>query len=528
MQPTGFIGFDDEMPGLENDYDPIQGLSENVHGRVMSPTDKLINSIEGKSQTEINERISEHLKSENVVKEGIKLPGWNRSFTVTCQNKDGLNQENTLPMLTADSGGCYQSGTMLLQNIELPVSLQNNLPYNKVSTVQDWLKKLPIAKRIDFDNDLINVKTSAFSAAMPVSDYEGKANFAPKVQVGQGETWVFLTYNLSGDNWGEWSMDMKSGSPWKVQAGKEGEQKDFGLYPFSRDQMEALERRDSQVADQVKNSCLVVVGVKLEKAHQPVYYPKGGGISCMSRGMEVKAMGLGSAECFSAKSTSEYGIVGKGNADAHQYESSNYTGRFRIASEGHFMALGTGVPVKLECLQKSWVEGYLEQTKTNMKNALEVSKEALFGIPLENVRDMKLQQLGLPLTPKPRVDVCEKNSLLIFDYTGGQAGFDSRGFVTILDRRVTEYTRFYSAEKIHKSLPQLITYAQGNKGKESLDPSRIVVFDYCNDHENGLAHYNAYTISQLNPVLDLNKKVRVQVEEIKNLGIAERASQFLG
>lgn len=507
----------DEMPGLENVYNPIQGLAENVHGNRLSPTDKLLKSIEGKSQTEINEQVTEHLKSENDVHKAIALPGcWDSRFILTCQNNDGLKQENTLPMLIAKGGGCYPTGTMLLQNIELPLSLQNNLPYNDVRTVQDWLKKHPIANRIDFENNLINVETCAYSAAMPLSANEGKANFAPMVHVHQGEFWVFLTYNLSGDNWGEWCMEMVSGKPFKVQAGKEGEQKDFGLYPFSKNQMQVLERTDSRVADQVKNSSVVVVGVKLEKAHQPVFH---------ARGLVPKGMQLESA-CFE-KCSSEYGIVGQGNVDVHRYENSSYTGRFRIASEGHFMTLGVGVPVQLDCLEKNWMEGYLEQTKVNMENALHIAKEAVFGESLETLRDRKLQQLGLPLTPKPRVEVCEKNSLLVFDYTGGQAGFDRDGFVTISDRRVTERTRFYSAEKIHNSLPQLITYDQGCRGKESLDPSRIVVFDYCNDHKEGEGYYNAYAISQLKPALDLSKRVKFSVEAIKNLGIAERSSQYL-
>lgn len=333
----------------------IQYPHHQVHSEPYPPINELVNSFKGKPQTEINELFVEHLKSENDLDDDLNLLDSHRfSLTLTCQNKDGLKQETTLPILAAESEGYYQSKTKSLQSIKLPVSLQKEL---KVSTVQDWFKKISIVQRIDVNGDnAINVNVFAFSSAMPVSHDKREAYFTPEVQGKPGDTWAFLTYDLSGDNWGERAVRTLNNNPLMLQANGKGKQEAFALSSSS----------EAQEMDKLNIGCLVVVGVRLVYATQLYFNPGETGSLFAYQNIKVKSKDCEATVSDEPEESGEMSDVVIAN-DAY----------FKIANNGHFMALVKGVPVNLESQEKNWVEGYLNDTKTKMKDALEVVKENL-------------------------------------------------------------------------------------------------------------------------------------------------------
>lgn len=446
----------------------LNGLNVNGENAALTPVETLIKKCKGLSQSAINEITA----AISAVDDKI-FPRHN----LALQSVNPDRQIQNIPVMVQKRGGVHTEGQIVLESIKLPPSLRQKLGK---ATVMEWVKSLKVAERIDFQTNGTPVYGAAFAAAMPISHAQGKAIFTPTVQVEQGSNWIFLCYNLSGDNYGAWSIEINSESPCKIQA---GEQSDFSL--------------DSASANLDEKRAIVVVGLSLEKEHSHKRYK------------------WYESESFPHR------IFTQGNRNVIPYDASSYTGSFTLNLDESFIALGLGVPVNLESLEPAFVKNYLDQLKDNMQASLTTAVTKLFGPPF-NIED-KLKKLGLPLNPKPQVCFSEKLNTLVYNWTGNAAKFDIQDGTIRINNMIVQGGSFWANESIDDTNPIILSFEKGKGGKESLDPRTIVVYDW-NSYEGKSWKY---AISVLHRVINPQHVTKIDAEKMADEGIVERAAQFL-
>ncbi len=442
--------------------DAFRSLYENAYGQKLTDEQRLLRDKSKVSEEQFNLQVACHYNESRGLTQGaldtpVRLDIGARSLAF---------QRLTLDPQQA----LWQDGKVALSNLRLPLSVQNKVPGVPV-TVMDWLKTC-WSHRIDWDQfPDIFVTPYTSCACLPINPQTKSAEFTVQASHKGNESWMYLTYTSSGDK-GTWFMDFQGISgAFTVHAGEQGEQKKFAFFPVDRDTRQRLEDEAPALAREVAKSSVVTIAIRFEKLDPDLPAP-----SIMDFLLRDNVSPFAREEHYMMKAGLNFGgIMGTGGLDRRHYQKAEYTGKFKVAQEGHFVAICSGLAVDASsCATEADLTALfttLDKDRTILSGSI---KEQLNLRAKEDVINGMFVKLVLkPKNTAPNFFVGTDGRSYL-DFTA-RASTDSQGYFLFDGKRVLDLTKqvfmkFSPIKNGTETLPQVVHL--------DLDKDKLIVSDY--------------------------------------------------
>ncbi len=318
-----------------------------------------------------------------------------------------LFDEECPHLLEVKDRGLFGNVRLTMDDVLLPKAVIENLGYEGVRTVGDWVRKLPVASRINWGEDPCWLKTGAFTTAIPCTTRTSRV--ALKTFGKFHEHWIYLTYSPDGSNIGEGVYIFNYGSMFYPVTGRLAEQNKYPAQEgrnFLDKQATIVPLQELHNDEAVAKASFVTIGICLyEENRESDRYDE-----VIERENRRRR--------FSTCPTDAYrGFLG-------------YDGKFAISRYSSFIMGVTAVGV--DASTATDIAAYTDTIGKRLDEASADAANLLFGPSVEKVRQLMLGKVHFPLQHQPNVFLARQLQLVCLDYTG-RAGSELYG-KTILMR----------------------------------------------------------------------------------------------
>ncbi len=319
--------------------------------------------------------------------------------------------------LASTDSRLYYGGRRSLEMIKLPQAVIDRLGYKDVQSVADWVRQgLPIGKRINWDESKkCMLETSVQTSLVAMNKESDRASVGVEAHGYGGETWIYLSYSLSGNTIGEAVVTYPYKGTHIVRSGRIAEQNKYR--PHDQDQL--LEKlatvkplQETWDTDAIADATLVTIGIKLWKATSNSDY---------------------TTDPQRERSRRQEGFPVTYPTDLLQGRVLfGYDGKFTLDQEHNYMSVSTAIGVDFASQGDHNLACYFDTLCKKVDSGLDEAETTAFGPTAEKVKALMLEKLNLPSQPEPKVTLLEDANSARLDFTGAAVSlFDSDGKVCI-------------------------------------------------------------------------------------------------
>jgi hypothetical protein len=328
-----------------------------------------------------------------------------------------------------------------LDAITLPVAVREKLGYQDVRTVADWMRQLPVAKRINWKySEQCMVDHKASATLTPLKPQEKTVTAGFHVEGREDDCSIYLCYSLDGSNIGEAVISYNyDHTHYMVVPGRLEEQNDYDHKEYAQ-HLATLEPLQEVWDDaRVAKATFVTISIPLRQDRE-----------LRSPHHRISNSGQRSRHIPETVATDrDKGMLG-------------YDGNFLMGREG-FISVVTAVGA--ECSTKSDAElhEYYKTLSKRVDLALDAASYTLFGPTVERVTEIMLNKSGLLYHPTLMVSLLEKAKIVRLDFTGKVVPhLDSEGEVAVYWSQLWPTKCPKQQGEWTENFPQVIQYYTDN------------------------------------------------------------------
>ncbi len=272
-----------------------------------------------------------------------------------------------------------------ISNIWLPQAVIDKLGYSNVHTVLDWIKQLPISKRINWaESKMCRVRAKVYTAAVPLIEGSKNAPLYFALKGRRDDTWIHLTYSPNGQNIGEAVVTYNYKDYQPLVTGRIEEQNSYSMRPErSIEHAPVLEPLSECFDDEaLAKATLVSLAIRL---HKSPYKPSDA--SWVVEACEQSARRHGNPPAWPTAHCTGFPVFD--------------SGAFCVAEDYSYLSVVTAVAV--DCSAKTDKEAltYIESLPQKIERSLDAASTLFYGPTAEKIYAIMQAKLKLPHSELP-------------------------------------------------------------------------------------------------------------------------------
>lgn len=485
----------------------IQALDLNAppaQAAVASPISALLAKIQTIPRTtRANEIITDFLASASHTKQNRPImraiqpiKNGEQKLSFFCTNKDATMAKDPLALAVSQRPADAFRETLALGELYLPQKLRRQLVVN---TAQEWLERV-IGKSERLEPIQAQVSTCCMTA--PVSTKENTSQVVGGFESGpEPEVWVFLCYNRGGDCHSEQIVHFNPNSFFQLQNGPLRQGSDWSIFTMEKDHVDAIRQENPTLATEIEKSNLVVIGVKLTAVAKPAPLPIRSTL-CAEYEELRPAMGctnlcqkakVATEQCDTLVSESrrqneenlhvseevaclvieevvgrrahlpaaqqaDYGVIGKGQNRAIDWEQTNFDGAYEVLPGYAFVCMAGSVPVDFHD-HEDFLSAYLDSVEKRRDDmAAEMERLDRTRQTVAELKELLIKDAQIEFVSS-QPDLFVRKNIYFLDYSKA-VQVDQDGNVKLANGKHIAFTNY---QESYTKMPVLICYASSEK-----------------------------------------------------------------
>ncbi len=352
-----------------------------------------------------------------------------------------------------------------ISTLRLPQAVIDKLGYNDVTTVRDWIKQLPIAKRINWNvSKKCRVSEQVYAAAVPLlKACTSSLYFAHCGNI--DETWIHLCYSPNGQNIGEAVVTYNYSAHLPVVTGRMEQQNTYCMYPEEGREEHAavIEPLDECMNDEaIAKATLITLAIKLNKFP----YKENSDSPQILKIREETAKRKGTPPAWY---TGNY-------TELHGFHS----GQFSIAEDTSYISVVTAT--RIDCSEKTDKEAYIKSLPKKIERVVDAVSALYYGPTAEQIHLAAKQKFPWTLSKaKPIIMRLQQANSFRLDYTLHTSNLlESNGEVSI---GIPSRKPLPTAMKIQSGIwwenfPQVVTFFTEEDKQLSPHLRMLAIYNY--------------------------------------------------